>query len=215
MAWLAGASWFTKDALATGWRDGAFFVGVKRSSPVRDAHVVSRQIRNGGRSLSWQIFNLCTFENVGRSLSDRLRIGMIDAVGVSDQCVGQPGEIDKPMPVRIVASEARPLKPKNKPDVGECDLSGGAHKAGARHRAGARETEVLIDDDDAFIRLAELASFGGECILPLRRFAIVLDLRRARLTQIDNCTASARLEINHAVDRPPIRAVLLLPMGSC
>jgi hypothetical protein len=54
-------------ALATGWRDGAFFVRVKRSSPARDAHVVGRQIRNGGWSLSWQIFNLYTFENVGRS----------------------------------------------------------------------------------------------------------------------------------------------------
>ena len=60
---------------------------------------------------------------------------MIDAVGVSDQCVGQPGEIDKPVPVRIVASEARHLKPNNKPDAGECDLSGEARKAGARHRA--------------------------------------------------------------------------------
>jgi hypothetical protein len=43
-------------------------------------------------------------------------------------------------------------------------------KAGARDPAGARETEVLVDDDDALIRPAELASFFGKCILP-RSFA--------------------------------------------
>ena len=58
------------------------------------------------------------------------------------------------------------IKPKNKPDAGECDLSGEARKAGARDRAGTRETEVLVDDDDVFIRPAELASFVGERVLP-------------------------------------------------
>ena len=129
---------------------------------------------------------------------------MIDAVSISDQCVGQPGEIDEAVPVGVVASEARHLEPKNKPDAGECDLGGEARKAGARDRAGARETDILVDDDDAFIRPAELASFGGECILSLRQFAIVLDLRRARLTQIDDSLA-------RVMARRDLRALIHVP----
>src|ERR1700719_4704334 len=107
---------------------------------------------------------------------------MINAVGISDQRVGQPGEIDEAVPVNVVASETRHLESKNKPDAGERNLSGEARKAGARDPAGARETEALVDDDDALMRPAELASFVGKCI----RFAIVLDLRQTRLAQIDD-----------------------------
>ena len=40
-------------------------------------------------------------------------------------------------------------------DMTPNDLCAGeARKAGARDRAGARETEILVDDDDAFIRPA-------------------------------------------------------------
>src|SRR5262245_33423343 len=99
----------------------------------------------------------CSFETEQQAVIEQRRV--IDAVGVSDQCVGQSGEINEAVPIGIVASEARNLEPKNKPDAGECDLSGEACKAGACDRTGARETKVLVDDDDAFIRPAELTSF--------------------------------------------------------
>src|ERR1700730_3487159 len=54
------------------------------------------------------------------------------------KCVGQPGEIDEAVPVGVVASEARHLEPKNKPDAGECDLGGEARKP---ERATAPEPE--------------------------------------------------------------------------
>ena len=108
---------------------------------------------------------------------------MIDAVGVPDQRVGETGEIDEAVPIGVVAGEPRHLETEHEPDAGECDLSGEARKSGACDRAGAGKAEVLVDDENAILGPAEFARFAGKCILPLRQFAIVLDLRGARLTQ--------------------------------
>src|SRR5215472_6272779 len=59
-------------------------------------------------------------------------------------------------------------------------------RAGAGRGSAARQAQVFINDDDPFGGPAELASLAGEGVLPLGRFAIVLDLRGARLTQIDD-----------------------------
>jgi hypothetical protein len=71
-------------------------------------------------------------------------------------------------------------------DAGECHLGGKPREAGSCNRAGAGQAEVLVDDENAILGLAELARLGGKRILALGRFAIVLDLARARLAQIDD-----------------------------
>src|SRR5499427_7792409 len=48
---------------------------------------------------------------------------------------------------------------------------------------------VFINDDDPFGGPAELTSLAGERVLPFSRFAIVLDLSGAGLTQIDDSMA--------------------------
>jgi hypothetical protein len=70
--------------------------------------------------------------------------------------------------------------------MGECHFGGEPGKTGASHGAGAGKTEILIDDDDPFGGPAERAGLAGECVLPVGRFAIVLDLGGARLAQIDD-----------------------------
>lgn len=53
---------------------------------------------------------------------------MIDAVGIADQRVGEPAQIDEAMPVGVVARQTRDLKPEHEADVTERDLGGQARK---------------------------------------------------------------------------------------
>ena len=73
--------------------------------------------------------------------------------------------------------------------MGECDLSGEAGEARSRNKTGTGKPEVLIYDDDAIIGPAKFMGFGGKCILPIGRLAIVLDLGGARLAQVDDSLA--------------------------
>ena len=111
---------------------------------------------------------------------------MIDAVGIADQRVGEAGKIDEAVPIGIVARKARHLETEHEPNVGERNLGSETREAGSCNRAGAGKAEVLVDDENAILGPAELARLAGKRILPLRRFAIVLDLRGARLTKIDD-----------------------------
>ena len=65
---------------------------------------------------------------------------VIDAIGVADQRVGQPAQVEQAVPVGVVAGEARDLEPEHDPDVAEGDLGGQAREAAALagrwHRRG-------------------------------------------------------------------------------
>ncbi|MHC4047969.1 hypothetical protein [Bradyrhizobium sp. 23AC] len=71
-------------------------------------------------------------------------------------------------------------------DARERHFGGEAGKARTRHRARTGEAKILVDNDDAVIGPAEVARFADKSILPLRRFAVVLDLCGAGLAQIDD-----------------------------
>ena len=111
---------------------------------------------------------------------------MIDAVGVADQRIGEAAELDEPMPIGVVARQARDLEAKHEADVGEGDFGGEPGETRSRDKAGAGEPEILIDDDDAIGGPAELTGSGGERILSIGRLAIVLDLGGAGLAQVDD-----------------------------
>ena len=86
---------------------------------------------------------------------------MIDTVGIADERIGEAAEFDEPMPIGVVACEARDLKPEHEADVGKRDFGGEAGEARSRNKAGAGEPEVLIDDDDAIGGPAKFAGFAG------------------------------------------------------
>ena len=112
--------------------------------------------------------------------------GMIDAVGVSDQRIGEAAQLDEAMPIGVVARQARDLKPKHEADVRQGDFGGEPGETRSRDKAGAGEPEILIDDDDAIGGPAEFPGLGGERILSIGRLAIVLDLGGAGLAQVDD-----------------------------
>ena len=49
---------------------------------------------------------------------------MIDAVGVADQRIGEAAQLDKAMPIGVVARQPRHLEPEHEADVGERDFGG-------------------------------------------------------------------------------------------
>jgi hypothetical protein len=112
--------------------------------------------------------------------------GMIDAVSIADQRIGEAAQLDEAMPIGVVARQARDLEPQHEADVGERDLGSEPGEARSRDKAGAGESEVLIDDDDAIGGPTEFAGLGGKRILSIGRLAIVLDLGGAGLAQVDD-----------------------------
>jgi hypothetical protein len=65
------------------------------------------------------------------------------------------------------------------------DFCGETGEAGTLDDTPARQAEVFVDHDDPFRRPAKRGRLGDQSILTLRRFAIVFDLGRGRLSEID------------------------------
>src|SRR5215475_3142869 len=72
---------------------------------------------------------------------------VINAVGVADQCICDPGKIDETIPVGIIAGEARHLKTKDQSDPGERDFGAEPSKSRARD-ISRREAEILVNDNN-------------------------------------------------------------------
>ena len=56
---------------------------------------------------------------------------------------------------------------EHEPDAGERNLGRETREAGSCNRTGAREAEVLVDDENAILGPAEVASLAGKRILPI------------------------------------------------
>ena len=88
--------------------------------------------------------------------------GMVDAVGVADQRIGQAAQFDEPIPVGVVAGQSGYLEPEHEADMGERDFGGQSGEPRSRDKAGAGQPEVLVDDDDAIGGPAEFTGLSAE-----------------------------------------------------
>src|SRR5690242_16687049 len=86
----------------------------------------------------------------------------------------------------LLRAKRETSRPSTSPTRASATSAVSRAKAGAGRGSAARQAQVFINDDDPFGGPAELAGLAGERVLPLSRFAIVLDLSGARLTQIDD-----------------------------
>jgi|SRR6516164_1260560 len=111
--------------------------------------------------------------------------GVVDAVGIADERIGEAAEIEQAIPVGIVTSEAGDLETEHDPDMSKRDFRCEPREAAALDDAGAGKPEVFVDDDDLLRRPAERGRPGGQGILALCGLAIVLDLSRSGLSEID------------------------------
>ena len=115
---------------------------------------------------------------------------MIDAIRIADERVGEAAEVDQAVPVGIVAGEAGDFETEHDPDMSERNFCRKPRETAPLNDAGAGHAEVLVDDDDLLRRPAECACPGGQRILTLRRFAIVLDLGGRGLSNIHKGSAA-------------------------
>src|SRR6266436_9625890 len=74
--------------------------------------------------------------------------GMIEAVSIADERVGEAAEIEQAIPVGVIAGEAGDLKTEHDSDMPERNLGGEACKSVALDDAGSGNSEVLVDDDN-------------------------------------------------------------------
>jgi predicted RNA methylase len=111
---------------------------------------------------------------------------MIEAIGIGNQRVGEPGQFNEPVPVGVIACQARDLQAQHQTDTSQSHIGSKLAKAGASHDAGARHSQIGIDDQNALFRPAKFASATRQLVLSACRFAVVLDLGRGRLAQVNN-----------------------------
>src|ERR1700681_2819758 len=73
--------------------------------------------------------------------------------------------------------------------MAEGNFRGQACEAGTLGESGAGHTQVFVDDDHLFFGPTQLAGFLEQSILASCGFAVVLDLRRTRLANVDESCA--------------------------
>ena len=110
---------------------------------------------------------------------------MIDAIIVADERIGDAAEIEQAIPVRIVSRQTRDFQPEHDAHVGQRHLAGQASEPGALVGAGAGEPEIFIDDDHLLLGPAQLAGSIGQGVLAGGGFAIMLDLARRGLANVN------------------------------
>ena len=111
---------------------------------------------------------------------------MIDAVAIADQRVGHAAEIEQAIPVGIIARQAGDFQSEHDAHAAESDIGGEACEPGALSPSRTRKTQVFVDDGHLFPCPAQLAGFLDESILASRGLAVVFDLGRAGLTNVDD-----------------------------
>ena len=110
---------------------------------------------------------------------------MVEAVAVSDQRIGDAAEIEQAIPVGIVARHTGDFQGEHDARVTERHFCGHARESGALGESGARHAQVLINDDHLFLGPTQLAGVLEQRILASGGFAVVLDLCRSGLADID------------------------------
>jgi hypothetical protein len=81
--------------------------------------------------------------------------GMVDAVGVADEGVGEAAKIEEPIPIGIVASQTGDFESEHDADVPEADFRSQTREAASFDRARPGKAEIFVDDSDLLGRPSE------------------------------------------------------------
>ena len=110
---------------------------------------------------------------------------MIETVAVPDQSVRHAAEVQQPIPVCIVARQARDFQSEHNAHSAQGDFADHPCEAGAVGGTGAGDPEIFIDDGDLLWGPTQFASPVHQRVLPGRGLAIVLHLGRRGLANVD------------------------------
>ena len=111
---------------------------------------------------------------------------MVDAVGVGDQRVADPGQVQQPVPGGVVAGQPGDLQRQDDPDLAEGDLGDHALEPVPLpgHRPG--DAQVAVDDPDRLPRPAQLLGTADQVVLAGGRLGVPLHLDQGGLADIDH-----------------------------
>jgi hypothetical protein len=109
--------------------------------------------------------------------------GVVGALRVQDDGIGQGAQLQELVPVPVVAGQARDLQAGDGPRPPEADRRHEALKACAARRRGAGLAQILVDDDDGLP--AEGAGLRGQVVLPAPAFLGMPHLSHRGLADVD------------------------------
>ena len=114
---------------------------------------------------------------------------MIEAIGVSDERVRDPAQIEQPVPIGIVPRQARDFQAQHEANASERDLRRQVGEAGAVGQTRPGHTEILVNDGDMVAWPTQIHSAIDEFVLPVGGLVVVFDLGGRRLPDIDTRSA--------------------------
>ncbi len=114
---------------------------------------------------------------------------MVNTVAIADQSVSDAAEIEQAIPVGIVTRHAGDFQAEHDADVAERHFRGHASEPGTLGESRAGHAQVFVNDHHLFFGPTQLAGFLDQSILASRRFAVVLDLCRTGLANVDESRA--------------------------
>jgi len=111
---------------------------------------------------------------------------MVNAVGVGDEGVADPGQVQEPVPGRVVAGQPGDLQRHDDPDLAEGDLGDQALEPVPLPGYRPRHAQVAVNDPDRLPRPAQLPGTAGQVILAQRRLSVPLHLGQGRLADVNH-----------------------------
>ncbi len=112
--------------------------------------------------------------------------GVVDAIFIENECVGERAQFEEPMPIGRIARETRNLQPQHDAGASEADFGHEALKAFAIRR-GARLTQIGVDDVHALDWPAERHRALAKRVLPHGAFGILKHLSDGGLPHVQIC----------------------------
>ena len=122
-------------------------------------------------------------ESQQKSIVEQRR--MINAIVVANESIGDAAEFQQAIPIRVVPREARNFQSEHDTDVSQGDFAGEASESGAPVSGGAGQSQIFIDDDDLPFGPTQLSGPIGQGVLAGSRFAVMLDLARGGLANVN------------------------------
>ena len=110
---------------------------------------------------------------------------MINAVIVANESIGHTAEFQQAIPIRVVPREARNFQSENDAHVGQGDFASEASEAGALVGGGTGQPQIFVNDDYLLFGPAQLSGPIGQSVLAGSRFAVMLDLARRGLANVN------------------------------
>ncbi len=112
--------------------------------------------------------------------------GMVDAVGVGDQRVGDRAQVQHLVPVGVVAGQPGYLPAHDDADLAQADRGDQVGEPQPPAGTGRRPGQVLIDHADLLLAPAQLGRMPPQLVLQRQRLGILLGLGQGGLADIDD-----------------------------